>query len=449
MDKMKRSKVALIHRDSLPGATGGDEDVLDYPPESIAAIEEMIEEAFQLSVGGVKEIVKPGQRVFLKPNCFANVQPTSYASLDPRVMEALCRVIKRAVPDCHLMVGDSPSLGKVLGGSRQAMENTGLEAAAQRGGINEVVYLDETEMIEVDVPTGKTIKKACVFKVLAEADVLIDVPKMKTHIEGYVTMALKNWNGVIVWDGSLPFGSHPSAMEGSHRSDLGQKMVDLHKALPPHFTILDGIIGMEGQGPHAGVRVDMNCIIASRDPVAVDAVGCLVMGIDPFEVPAIRIGHHEGVGKARAPEEIEVAGARIEAVRRYFKRPVGDPAGAVPGVDVYETGTCPGCMAMIRGALDGFAASSKRVEKVGILAGWNVPAPTLDYDLFITVGDCWKTSPTKGEIDAYLERMREQGARVMDFPGCSPVYVFVEINNTLQAFADGVLEGYLLNIVGQ
>lgn len=81
------------------------------------------------------------------------------------------------------------------------------------------------------------------------------------------------------------------------------------------------------------------------------------------------------------------------------------------------------------------------MEKVGILAGWNVPAPALDYDLFITVGDCWKTSPTKGEIDAYLERMREQGARIMDFPGCSPVYVFVEINNTLQAFADGVLEG--------
>ncbi|HET90974.1 MAG TPA: DUF362 domain-containing protein, partial [Chloroflexi bacterium] len=296
---MEKAKVALIHRDPLPGATGGDEDVLDYPPESVAAIEEMIERAFRLSVGGVKEVIEPGQRVFLKPNCFANVPPTSYASLDPRVMEALCRAIKRAVPDCYLMMGDSPSLGKVLGGSRQAMQNTGLEAAAQRGGINEVVYLDETELIEVDVPAGKAIKKARVFKVLAEADVLIDVPKMKTHIEGYVTMALKNWNGVIVWDGSLPFGSHPSAMEGSHRSDLGQKMVDLHKALPPHFTILDGILGMEGQGPHAGVRVDMNCIIASRDPVAVDAVACLVMGIDPFEVPAIRIAHHEGVGNAR------------------------------------------------------------------------------------------------------------------------------------------------------
>jgi uncharacterized protein (DUF362 family) len=400
----------------------------------------MIREAFALSVGGIEEIVKPGQRVFLKPNCFANVPPTNYASLDPRVMEALCRAIKGAVPNCHLMMGDSPSLGKILGGSRQALENTGLATAAQRGGIDEIVYLDETELLEVNVPDGKAVKRARVFKVLAEADVLINVPKMKTHIEGYVTMALKNWNGVIVWDGSSPFGSHPSAMEGAHRSDLGQKMVDLHKALPAHFTILDGIIGMEGQGPHAGSRVDMNCIIASQDPVSVDAVGCAVMSIDPFEVPAIRIAHHEKLGTAQLADEIEVVGAPIEAVRRSFKRPVSDPAGAVAGVDVYEVGTCPGCMAMIRGALDGFAGSGKAVDGVGILAGWNVPAPAQDYDLFLTVGDCWKTSPTRPEIDAYLDRLRAGGATVLDYPGCSPVYVFVEINDALQAFAAGNLE---------
>jgi uncharacterized protein (DUF362 family) len=436
---MTKSTVALIHRDLLPGATGTDQDVLTYPPESVAAIEEMIAEALRLSVGGVKKVIRPGQRVFLKPNCFANVPPTNYASLDPRFMEALCRVIKRDVPDCYLRMGDSPSLGKILGGSRKALEKTGLEAAARRGGIDEVVYLDETELVDLDVPAGKAIKKARVFKALAEADVLVDVPKMKTHIQGYVTMALKNWNGVVVWDGSTPFGSYHSAMEGSHRSDLGQKMVDLHKVLPPHFTILDGIIGMEGQGPHAGKRVDMNCVIASKDAVAVDAVACLVMGIDPFEVPAVRIAHHEGVGKARFPEEIKVVGTRIDDVRRYFKRPVGDPAGAVVGIDVYETGTCPGCMAMIRGSLDGFAASGKRVEKVGILSGWNVPAPAIDYNLFITVGDCWKTSPSKKSIDIYLDHLRKNGARVLDYAGCSPVYVFVEIDNALQAFVDGEL----------
>lgn len=441
---METSKVAIVHRPSLPGATGSHRDVLDYPPEAVAAVQAMIEEALRLSVGGVQEVVRPQQTVFLKPNCFANVPPTNFASVDPRVMEALCRAIKLAVPTCYLMVGDSPSLGGILGGSRQALQNTGLEEAARRGGADEVVYLDETDLIEVEVPLGKAVKRARVFRRLAEADVLVNIPKMKTHIEGYVTMALKNWNGVVVWDDSAPFGSRPSAMEGAHRSDLGQKMVDLHRALPSHFTLLDGIIAMEGQGPHAGTRVDMNCLIASRDPVAVDAVACTVMGIDPFEVPAIRIAHHEGLGTARL-DQIAVVGTPIEMIRRPFRRPIGDPAGAVPGVDVYQAGTCPGCMAMIRGALDGFAASGKVVDGVGILAGWNVPAPAREYDLFLTVGDCWKTSPTRAEINAYLHRLKENGGPVIDFPGCSPVYVFVQINETLQAFAAGNLQTWKEN----
>ncbi|MDI6770028.1 MAG: hypothetical protein QMD04_10195 [Anaerolineales bacterium] len=75
---MEKSKVALVHREALPGATGAKQDVLDYPPESVTAIQELIEEAFRLSVGGVPEVIRPGQRVFLKPNCFANVPPTNY-----------------------------------------------------------------------------------------------------------------------------------------------------------------------------------------------------------------------------------------------------------------------------------------------------------------------------------------------------------------------------------
>ena len=122
-------------------------------------------------------------------------------------------------------------------------------------------------------------------------------------------------------------------------------------------------------------------------------------------------------------------------VRKYFKRPVGDPAGAVPGVDVYEAGTCPGCMAMIRGALDGFKGSGKTVKNVGILSGWNVLPPERDYDLFLLVGDCWKSSPTRPGIEDYINHLKSKGATVKELPGCSPVYVFVEIGNILSDFA--------------
>lgn len=435
----KKPVVALIHRDKIPGVVGDDSDVMTRRPESITAIEEMIEEAFDKSIGGVKKLGELAKKksgaptIFVKPNCFANVKPNSYASIDPRTMEAMLRVLKENFPKSKIMVGDAPSLGPILGRSREAMKSTGIEDAAKRTGV-EVVYLDETPRKVVDVPNGKSMHEAEVFEPLVESDILIDMPKMKTHIEGYVTMALKNWNGCVYYTQSRPYGYDRSSMQGAHRSDLGQKFADLHKALPAHFTLMDAIIGMEGQGPHAGTRVDMNLIIAGTDPVAVDAVACHTMGIDPFEVPAIRIAYHEGVGVADI-NKIELRGAKIEKVRKYFKRPVGDPAGVVPGVDVYEAGTCPGCMAMIRGALDGFAGSGKKVKNVGILAGWNVLPPERDYDLFLLVGDCWRTSPTAPGIYDYIRHLKEKGAKVKELPGCSPVYVFVEIGNILTEFA--------------
>jgi len=437
--KAGKPVVALIHRAKIPGVKGTDEDVMVRNEASIKAIEEMIEEAFKKSIGGVKKLGGLAKRksaaptIFVKPNCFANVKPNSYASIDPRTMEAMLRVLKRHFPKSKIMVGDAPSLGPILGRSREAMKNTGIEDAAKRTGV-EVVYLDETPRKVVDVPNGKSMHEAEVFEPLVETDILINMPKMKTHIEGYVTMALKNWNGCVYYTQSRPYGYDRSSMQGSHRSDLGQKFADLHKALPAQFTLMDAIIGMQGQGPHAGTRVDMNLIIAGTDPVAVDAVACHTMGIDPFEVPAIRISHHEGVGVADITQ-IEVRGAKIEKVRKHFQRPVGDPAGVVPGVDVYEAGTCPGCMAMIRGALDGFKGSGKKVENVGILAGWNVLPPERDYDLFILVGDCWRTSPTASGIHDYVRDIKKKGAKVIELPGCSPVYVFVEIGNILSDFA--------------
>ena len=429
-----KAKVALVYRRKIPGATGDEGDVLSFPPESVDAIKEMLAEATENAFNGFKSIVRPNSKVFIKPNCFGNVPPEVYASVDPRVMEALCRLIKEEVPDCILQVGDSPSWGKILGGSRDSLTTTHLEIAARKGGADEIVYLDETPLVEVSVPNGRVLKTARVFKPLIEADVLVDFPKIKTHLQGLVSLGLKNWNGTIPWYAdeehclSESFGSIPDSMEGSHRSDLGQKIVDLIKAIPPTVTIIDGIICLEGQGPaRGGTRIDLNTIIASRDVVAADAVACSAMGINPFEVQALRIAHSEGIGEAEL-KNIKVEGASIAQVRKYFKRPVNDPAAAVPGVDVYQAGTCPGCMVMIRSALDDFKRemlkSGKKISlEVGILAGWNVPPPVRDYKHFFVIGNCWGYSPTSNAIKSYLRKLEEKGSRVYRYPGCAPIYI--------------------------
>ena len=105
---------------------------------------------------------------------------------------------------------------------------------------------------------------------------------MKVHLAGTVTLGLKNWNGIVP-------NVHPSGeQQGVHRVDLGQKMADMYRIRKADLTIVDALIGMEGQGPHAGTPVEMNLVIAGTDTVAVDAVTASIMGFEPMEVPAIR-----------------------------------------------------------------------------------------------------------------------------------------------------------------
>ena len=201
------------------------------------------------------------------------------------------------------------------------------------------------------------------------------------------------------------------------------------------MTLVDAVIAMEGQGPHAGSPVEMNLIIAGRQTVAVDAVTAYVMGFETVEIPAVRIAATEGLGE-REIENIEVVGAPISEVRTFFKRPMNDPTGFIPGVHVIIQQTCPGCFVNIRGALDNFKNNMNTkdfIDKTGeiyILAGGVPdfkPAWVENRHLFIT-GDCWKFFPSKGKVEEAMKLAKN----VTEYPGCAPVYIFAQLNGDLQ-----------------
>jgi hypothetical protein len=202
------------------------------------------------------------------------------------------------------------------------------------------------------------------------------------------------------------------------------------------LTLVDAIIAMEGQGPHAGSPVEMNLFIAGTQTVAVDAVTAYVMGFETVEIPAIRIAATEGLGE-REINNIEVVGTPISDVRKFFKRPMNDPTGLIPGVHVIIQQTCPGCFVNIRGALDNFMNNINTkdfVDKAGevyILSGGVPdfePEWVKDKHLFIT-GDCWKLFPSRGKVEAAMKLAK----KVTEYPGCAPVYIFAQLNGDLQA----------------
>ncbi|MBC3795601.1 DUF362 domain-containing protein [Acetobacterium tundrae] len=403
--------------------------------EDIKKIKAAVAEAIKLSIGSLDTIIKEGNTVLIKPNLAFQAPPESFAVVDPRTIEAVVSYVKENSKAGKVIVGDNPSLGMHVGRAKPAFKDSKMEEAAKLGGADEVIYFDETDVVPVEIKDAKVFKHATVFKPFLDADVVINLPKMKVHLAGTVTLGLKNWNGIIP-------NCHPDAQQqGAHRIELGQKMADLYRVRHADLVIVDAVIGMEGQGPHAGTPIEMNLIVAGADTVAVDSVACSIMGFDPMEIPAIRCAGTEGQGEIDL-NKIEVVGNSIESVMKHFKRPGGDPIGMYAGLTCAMQQTCPGCHVNVRGALDSFAISGidmkKFLEKHGevvVIAGGVPnfePEFCIDKNVFIC-GDCWELFPS-------ADKVREGAAlakTVTYYPGCAPVYIFAQLNNDLQKLAAG------------
>jgi len=326
----KQVKVAIVRRDKVPGAL-----IYDYTEKDVQIVKGMIKEAIDLSVGGIDKIVFPGDRVILKPNVLNPVHIKWGICTDPRIVEALILLIKESVNPVKVSVAENSSMGS---STLDAYKGAGIDIAAKRAGA-ELICLEDTSVVEVEIPKAKYWigENPKIFKPLLDADIVINLPKLKTHfMTSLVTLGIKNWQGII------PFGPGKNVSEqqqGGHGIDIDQKVVDLHRVVRADLTIADGLVAMEGQGAMAGDLVNMNLIIAGSDVVAVDAVSAAVMGFDPLrEVGSIRIANFEELGIGDL-SKIEVLGTTIEKVRRVFKRAVWDSVGEFPNWIIYNKGS--------------------------------------------------------------------------------------------------------------
>jgi uncharacterized protein (DUF362 family) len=151
------------------------------------------------------------------------------------------------------------------------------------------------------------LKKVKVAKTALER-AIISVPKLKIHRLATVTLGIKNMMGALASKGSM------------HNGRLSENIADLASVLKPSLTVIDGIIAGEGHET-SGNPVKMDLVIAGADPVAVDAVGAAVMGIQPTEVKHLVLAERKGLGTCRL-ENIEVVGEPIEKVRRKFRKSI-------------------------------------------------------------------------------------------------------------------------------
>ncbi len=277
-----------------------------------------------------------GRSVLIKPNLVRTFEGKPGNTTDPRVLLGLVLVLKDFEP-ARIMIGENPGCGV---SSASGFHDSGCERIAAITGA-ELVPFDSVPCRTVEIPGGLLLDKAAIPGPWLDADLVINLPKMKTHLHAGVSLGIKNLHGILVDEDRYFF----------HRVDVHQKMVDLLKIRTPDLTLVDGVLAMEGQSPFFGREREMDLLAAGTDPVAVDAVACTTMGFEPDEISIIRLAGNQGLGEMRL-DRIQLLGAQLDEVSARFRRGVISSAGAYPGITVIELGACDGCLSSVRHSLD-------------------------------------------------------------------------------------------------
>jgi len=272
--------------------------------------------------------------VLVKPNTVNPSKSGSGKVTDARVVAAVVEIVKEKNPG-RIVIGEGSSVGYDFPGredSIHCMKAAGVLDVAEKYGIA-VVDLNQDEQVEVKLSQAYVMDSFQVAKTAWEADVIISVPVIKTHIRTGITCGLKNMKGVLPGD----------EKKRTHLCGLDRGIVDLNRAVRPHYTVVDGIVGMQGTNSEESDRVPMDLIVAGDDVVAVDTVCASLAGFDVEDLFHIRLAAEAGLGVADL-KQINIFGEKIDAVKRPFIPFIEASKDLFAGATIIEKDTCTGCM---------------------------------------------------------------------------------------------------------
>ncbi|MBI5969458.1 MAG: DUF362 domain-containing protein [Deltaproteobacteria bacterium] len=337
-------------------------------------------------VGGLEKLISSRARVLIKPNLSVALPAKTGVITDPRVVLALIQLVREAGAK-EIMVGESAVVGFDAGAIFDALK---VRSLFEKAGAK-VVNLDQDQAVEVKIPKGEVLKKLKVCRTAYESDVIISVPKMKTHFQTGVTLSLKNMKGTVPDESKRIIHRIGVPVEKREEYGLDQAIVDLNTIISADLTVIDATISLEGfvPGPRlVGNPVRLDTIMAGFDPVAVDAVGCRVIGLDPREVRHIRLAYERKLGQMLL-DEIEVVGRSVESVLHPLKTDIPKAAQVHENVTIIEGKGCSGCSVTNRLALSFF--SPQDVENLGSLTLMVGDTASTDYPVkgrCFFIGNC-------------------------------------------------------------
>jgi len=245
-----------------------------------------------------------GKRVVLKPNLVEFGEAT-VINTHPKLVHAALEAF-RAAGAADVRIAEGPGHRRV---TFDLADAAGYFATVPKfESLFTDLNLDELTKVVFKRPHSKLVSLYLPNTVLG-CDLLVSMPKLKTHHWVGATLSMKNLFGVV------PSGVYGWPKNVLHWAGIDETIADLHSVFPRAFTIVDGIIGMEGNGPIQGTARAAGVVVAGADPVAVDATCCRIMGIDPARVGYLRLA----AGEVQLQEKlIPQAGENIASVESRF-----------------------------------------------------------------------------------------------------------------------------------
>jgi uncharacterized protein (DUF362 family) len=244
-----------------------------------------------------REHITRGADVALKVNLGWDVFLPGAVSA-PWVVEGVIQTMRDHVGRIYLVESN-----QVVVDVERVLRQTRLDEVCRRHDV-EWVNMSRGRFVLTKDPSRLALREVYIPEILTRSE-LITLPVMKTHNKSTITGAIKNQWGCL------------QTLRHNYHLVLSEALVDLNTMLKPRFAVMDGTIGLEGDGPKSGRPKEVGLVLASSDIVALDATAAQIMGFDPAQIAHIQLCAHHNLGVAD-PQQIEIAGEQIRDVRTPF-----------------------------------------------------------------------------------------------------------------------------------
>lgn len=264
---------------------------------SVIAIKKVTESGLQneindcLKESGCLKRIEVANSIVIKPNLITDnpAYIESGANTSMAVLRSLLRIIRNAKPDARVVIGESDVGTRVKGRIlSEAYRIMGFHDLCEEFNVTAVNFSEE-EKVKIPLEKGLYFKEITVPAEAFKADLIIGIPKIKTHKYARLTCSLKNMFGMI-----------PNPKRVIYHNHLDEAIVDINQAFGRKtIALVDGIVSMEGNGPVYGTPVKTNVLLSSTDLVALDYMVAKMIGLDPDDVPYIRLAESVGLGQTK------------------------------------------------------------------------------------------------------------------------------------------------------